>query len=261
MSSRSGLMLSVYTIGTAILFIVPIAVIIAISFSGNGYLRFPPTSLSIRWFSDVAASQEWRSSLGLSATIAAIAALISAATSSMAAYSISRGGYRAKKIILAALLLPMIVPGIVAAVGLYFLSIQLGLVGNVLWVSVCHSVVCAPPVFLIMLTSLRGIDPNLERAAYSLGSSRWRVIRQVTLPLALPGIISGLFVAFLGSFDEFIVASFLMGTSGQTLPVKLFQSIVYEIQPSIAAVSTIIILFVSLLVMIERYIRRIASSV
>ncbi|WP_376964528.1 ABC transporter permease [Azospirillum sp. A26] len=259
MNGKVSIALGIYSLGMAVLFIIPIIVIVIISLSGDDYLTFPPSSLSMRWFVQVTSEAGWRNSLGLSVGVGFLSAVVTLLVSAMAAYSLTRGMLVPAKAILALLLLPMIVPGVVSAVGMYFVSMELRLVGNPLWLALCHSIICTPPVLLILLTTFGGIDVNLERAGYGLGCSRWGVLRRVTLPLALPGLVSGFFVAFLGSFDEFIVSSFLMGTAGETLPVKLFQSIVYEIRPSIAAVSTIIIGLACLMAVFERIIRRALS--
>lgn len=234
-------LLRLYTYGLSVLLLIPIFVVIVISFSGEGYLRFPPTSLSFQWYNKVLNNNSWVSSFWYSLTIAVVSSAITVVFAGLAAYGLSRGTFYGKNFILSLLLLPMIIPTIVAAIGMYFVSLEAKIVGNLIWIAACHAVVSLPPVILILLTTLQGIDVNLERAAFSLGYDRFGVFTKVILPLAMPGIVSATFVAFLGSFDEFIISLFIMGSQGRTLPVMIFHSIFYEVDPSIAAVSTLII--------------------
>jgi putative spermidine/putrescine transport system permease protein len=247
--------LSLIVNALAVALLLPIVVVIVISFSGNGYMRFPPDSLSLQWYAKIFTNAAWKRAAGLSTVVALLSTVVTVLVAGSAAYGLSRGRFRAKNLALSFLLLPMIAPTVVAAVGMYFISLRLDLVGNVLWVAVCHATVCVPAVLLILLTTFHGIDVNLERAAFSLGCSRLEVFRRVVIPLALPGLVSASFVAFLGSFDEFIISLFLMGTK-EVLPVRIYNSIFLEIEPTIAAVSTLIIALSAALMLLDWINRR-----
>lgn len=256
MRRSNNTLMSFYVNGLALLFLIPIVVVIVISFSGDSYMRFPPSSLSLQWYTKVFANVEWRRSFLLSGSVALLSTFVTVVVAATAAYGLVRGTFRGKNLLLSFLLLPMIVPTVIAAVGLYFVSLQVGLMGKVAWVACCHSAFCIPSVLLILLTTFHGIDVNFERAAFSLGCGRLDVFRRVVIPLAAPGLISASFVAFLGSFDEFIVSFFLMGTHGETLPVRIYHSIFYEIEPTIAAVSALLIAVSAVLILIDWVNRR-----
>ena len=102
---------------------------------------------------------------------------------------------------------------------------ELRLIGNLLWLGLCHAVIAMPIVLLILLSALHAVDPNLERAALGLGSSRTRVFFRVVLPIALPGVMSAALFAFLASFDELLISAFLSGVRTQTLPVRIWNSL------------------------------------
>jgi ABC-type spermidine/putrescine transport system permease subunit II len=138
---------------------------------------------------------------------------------------------------------------------MYFLSARLHLVGNVVWIGVCHAIIALPVVLLILLSALQGVDANLERAALSLGASRARMFVKVVVPLAAPGLISAALFAFLASFDELIISLFLSGVRAQTLPVRIWNSLHMEIEPTIAAVSAFLIGVTALILLLDAAIR------
>jgi ABC-type spermidine/putrescine transport system permease subunit II len=177
----------------------------------------------------------------------------------LAAYAFTRSQMKAKKLILSFMLLPVIVPSVITAVAMYFLSARLGLVGNILWIGTCHAVVALPLVLLILLSAMQGVDINLERAALSLGASRTRVFLKVVLPIASPGVLSAALFAFLTSFDELIISLFLAGVRAQTLPVRIWNSLHLEIEPVIAAVSAFLIAVTGAVLVVDGVVRRLRS--
>jgi ABC-type spermidine/putrescine transport system permease subunit II len=158
------------------------------------------------------------------------------------------------------MLLPVIVPSVITAIAMYFLSAKFGLIGNILWIGVCHAVMALPLVLLILLSTLQGVDLNLERAALSLGASRLRLFLKVVLPIALPGLLSAAMFAFLASFDELIISLFLAGVRAQTLPVKIWNSLHLEIEPVIAAVSAFLIAVTGTVLLIDGVVRRLRTG-
>jgi ABC-type spermidine/putrescine transport system permease subunit II len=150
----------------------PIVIVCVLAFSGQGYLKFPPESFSLRWFAAFFGDGRWRQSLWSSTIIALIACAISTTLGFFAAYALVRSEMRAKKMMLSFMLLPIIVPHVITAIAMYFVTARFGLVGNVLWIGFCHAVVALPIVLLILLSALQGVDVNLERAALSLGAAR-----------------------------------------------------------------------------------------
>ena len=238
-----------------LLLLTPIAIVVILAFSGAGYLQFPPTSFSLRWFQRFLGDAQWRSSLWYSVVIGIIACGIATVVGFFAAYAFVRGIFAGKKLLLSLLLLPIIVPTVITSIAMYFLSARLNLVGNVLWIGICHAVIALPVVLLILLSSLQGVDINLERAALSLGASRLRLFLRVVVPLAAPGIVSAALFAFLASFDELIISLFLTGIRAQTLPVRIWNSLHLEIEPTIAAVSAFLIGVTALVLLLDGLLR------
>jgi len=255
MGRAGGATLSFYIALACLLLMVPILIVCVLAFSGEGYLRFPPSSFSLRWFAAFFGDTRWRQSLSSSFIIALIACVISTVLGFFAAYAFVRGDFRAKKIVLSVLLIPIIVPHVITAIAMYFVTAKFGLIGNVVWIGFCHAVVTLPIVVLILLSSLQGVDINLERAGLSLGGSRVYVFRRVVIPLAFPGIMSSALFAFLASFDELIISLFLAGVRAQTLPVRIWNSLHLELEPVIAAVSAFLIAVTGVVLLFDMLLR------
>ena len=187
--------------------------------------------------------------------IGVIACALATLVGFFAAYAFVRGNFPGKKLLLSLLLLPIIVPTVITSIAMYFLSARLHLVGNLLWIGICHAVIALPIVLLILLSTLQGVDVNLERAALSLGVGRARLFLRVVVPLAAPGLISAALFAFLTSFDELIISLFLTGIRAQTLPVRIWNSLHLEIEPTIAAVSAFLIAITGIVLLLDSLLR------
>ncbi len=252
--------LSTYVALACLVLLTPIVIVCVLSFSGEGYLRFPPSSFSLKWFDIFFGDTRWRQSLVSSTLIALVACVIATTIGFLAAYALVRGEMRAKKLILSLMLAPIIVPTVITAIAMYFLTAKMGLVGNMLWIGFCHAVVALPIVLLILLAALQGVDVNLERAALSLGASRSRVFFKVVVPIALPGVMSAALFAFLASFDELVISLFLAGARAQTLPVRIWNSLHLEIEPVVAAAATFLIAVTGLVLLLDGGFRRLRDS-
>ena len=252
--------LSTYVALACLVLLAPIVIVCVLSFSGEGYLRFPPSSFSLKWFDIFFGDTRWRQSLVSSTLIALVACVIATTIGCLAAYALVRGEMRAKKFVLSLMLAPIIVPTVITAIAMYFLTAKMGLVGNMLWIGFCHAVVALPIVLLILLAALQGVDVNLERAALSLGASRSRVFFKVVVPIALPGVMSAALFAFLASFDELVISLFLAGARAQTLPVRIWNSLHLEIEPVVAAAATFLIAVTGLVLLLDGGFRRLRDS-
>jgi len=233
----------------------PIVIVVILAFSGDGYLHFPPSSLSLQWFARFFGDVQWQRALLSSLIIGAIACVVSTTIGFFCAYAFLRVEFHGKKLLLSLMLTPIIVPNIITAIAMYFLAGKLRLIGNFLWLGLCHSVIALPIVLLILLSALRAVDPNLERAALGLGSSRIRVFVRVVLPIALPGVMSAALFAFLASFDELLISLFLSGVRAQTLPVRIWNSLNLQVEPTIAAVSAFLIAVTCLILGVDGILR------
>jgi putative spermidine/putrescine transport system permease protein len=244
-----------YVVLACLLLMAPIVIVVILAFSGEGYLQFPPTSFSLRWFARFLADPQWQAALWYSLVIGVIACVIATVLGFFAAYAFVRSDLAGKKLLLSLLLLPIIVPTVITSIAMYFLSARLHLVGNLLWIGTCHAVIALPVVLLILLAALQGVDVNLERAALNLGASPARLLLRVVVPLAAPGLISAALFAFLASFDELIISLFLTGVQAQTLPVRIWNSLHLEIEPTIAAVSAFLIGITALVLLLDALLR------
>ena len=233
----------------------PIVIVVILAFSGDGYLRFPPASLSLQWFSRFFGDLQWQRALLSSLVIGAIACVTSTTIGFFAAYAFLRVEFRDKKLLLSLMLTPVIVPSIITAIAMYYLAGKLGLIGNFVWLGLCHSVIAMPIVLLILLSALQAVEPNLERAALGLGASRVRMFCRVVLPIALPGVLSAALFAFLASFDELLISLFLAGVHAQTLPVRIWNSLNLQVEPTIAAVSAFLIAVTALVLTADAVLR------
>lgn len=231
----------------------PLLIVFPISFSSSAYLQFPPPSLSLRWYDAYFSDPTWIAATIRSFYVGSLAMVIATLLGTMAAFALVRGNYPGKKAFQHLTTAPLIVPTIVYSIAVYGLFSLLQLIGNWQGIVLAHSVHAIPYVVLIVAASLRTFDESLEQAAMGLGASRWKAILHVTLPQIKPAVISAAFIAFISSFDELVIAMFLSGTN-VTLPKKMFDNILYEIDPTIAAVSVLqIVLVTVVLVLATRF--------
>jgi putative spermidine/putrescine transport system permease protein len=248
--------LPLYVTVAGLLLMAPIVIVVVLAFGDQGVVKFPPDSYSLRWFKAFFNDSRWQKALYSSVLVATLSCLMATTLGFMAAYALVRGRFGYKKLMLSFVLMPMIVPHVITAIAMYFVSAPLKMVGNPVWIALCHSVVSLPIVLLILLSTLQGVDVNLERAALSLGCGRVRVFTHVVIPLAWPGIVSAALFAFLASFDELVISLFLAGVRAETLPVRIWNSLHLQVEPIIAAVSAFLIGVTALTLLLDAGIRR-----
>jgi len=226
----------------------PILMIMVLSFSAGEYLSFPLPGLSLRWYQGFFGSDRWIEATFNSFEIA-FAVMVGATVLGVAAsFGLTRGRLPGSAMVLATLNVPIIVPGIVSAVAFYFFFSRFGLIGSKNAIILAHTALATPLVVINVATALRSFDIDLERAARSLGASRWRAFWHVTRPGIQPAILSGALFAFLLSFDELVVAVFIGGAGTTTLPMRMWNSLRDEIDPTVAAISTLLIVLSAILI-------------
>jgi putative spermidine/putrescine transport system permease protein len=229
-------------VGCVLMFlIIPIAIIIPLSFGSAQYLQFPPPGFSLQWYHRFFGRPEWMASLWLSVRVAVMSTVMTVALGLGASIALVRGRFPGKTVVYAIILSPMIVPTIITAIAVYFFFARLHMIGSPLAMALGHTVVALPLVVIIVSATLQGLDPRLEQAAASLGASPARAFLAVTLPLVSPGIVSGALFAFLTSFDELLIPLFLSGPTTMTLPVRIWTDVIMQIDPIITAVSSFLI--------------------
>lgn len=227
----------------------PLVVVFPISFSSSSYLQFPPPGFSLRWYESYLNDPSWIDATMRSFYVAFATTLLATLLGTLAAFALVRGSYPGRALFGQLTAAPLVVPTIVYSIAAYGFFSMLKLIGNMQGIVLAHTVHAIPFVVLIVAASLRTFDQAQEQAAMGLGASRFSAIRHVTLPQIRPAIVSAAFIAFISSFDELVIAMFLGGTNF-TLPKKMFDNILYEIDPTIAAVSVLQIVLVSLVLIL-----------
>ena len=241
----------------AIFLIAPMAIIVPMSFSKAISFEFPPPGYWTGYYAQYFSSHSWLEATANSFIIAfASMALTLIAALPAAAFGFVRYRFHGKSMLNLVMMLPIIVPAVVSALGYYSFLSPLRLVGTYTGMIVAHSVLSIPVAFLVVAAALKGFDRNLERAAMSAGAGPLRTFLWVTLPVLRPAILVGALFAFLHSFNEAVVAIFIAGRDASTLPKKMFESIRLESDPVIAVVSTLLTGAVLLGVLISLFFRQ-----
>jgi putative spermidine/putrescine transport system permease protein len=224
----------------AIFLVAPMAIIVPMSFSTAISFEFPPPGYWTGYYREYFANPAWLDATANSFVIAFASMLVTLLIALPAAFGYARYRFFGKSAFNLLMLLPIIVPGVVSALGYYsFLSLA-RMVGTHIGMIIAHSVLSIPVAFLVITAALKGFDRNLERAAMSAGAGPLATFFFVTLPVLRPGILIGGLFAFLHSFNEAVVAIFIAGRDASTLPKKMFESIRLESDPVIAVVSTLL---------------------
>jgi len=257
-SHRGGVGLTVWVLaGLVFLYLIfPILVVAPLSFSSGTYLSFPPPGFSLRWYENFFGRPDWLEATWLSLWVGCAAMALATALGVPAAIALVRARFRGKSLVMGFIISPMIAPVIIVAIGIYFFYARLGLVGNPFGLVVAHTCLAVPFVVINVAATLQGFDERIEQAAMNLGATPWGTFWQVTFPIIRPGIFSGALFAFISSFDELVVALFVSGSTAVTLPRKMWDSIRFEIDPTIAAVSTILIVLTGALFLTAELLRR-----
>ena len=219
----------------------PVFVVVPVSFSSAKYLQFPPPGWSLQWYENYLIRPGWVDATFLSIRVALVTTLLATILGTAASLALVRGRFPGRNAINSFMVSPLVVPTIIVAIGIYFFYARVRLVGHPLGLSLAHTALALPFVITNVSATLHGFDERLEFAAMNLGANRWQTFRRVTLPIIRPGVFAGALFAFITSFDELIVALFVSGTGAVTLPRKMWDGLRQEIDPTIAAVSTILI--------------------
>ena len=235
-------------------FLLPIILIIPLSFTSVAYFQIPPPGYSLVWYEKVLQDPVWIQVFSRSLFIGAITAIVSLIVGTMAAVAFTRLNFWGKNIFLPLMLSPMVVPTVVVAIGLYHFFSPFKLADTYTGMVLSNSVIAIPIVFTLVIASLKGVDRNLELAAMGLGSTPIGAFFKITVPLMKTGLFSGALFAFSLVFDEPIISLFMSGANTKTLPIKYWESLRTSIDPSIAVVSTVLIIMTVALFLIQGWI-------
>jgi ABC-type spermidine/putrescine transport system permease subunit II len=221
---------------------VPLVIVIPMSFSSAKSLTFPPPGLSLRWYETFFGDSRWMEAMWTSTVVALISSVAALLLGGLAAYGLRRGTFKGRDWVEGNFMAPLIVPTIIAAIALYLGLAKVGLLGSFLGLVVAHTILNVPLVIMVLGVAIREFDPRIEQVAWSLGASWWYTVRKVMLPNLAPSVFAAWIFAFIGSFDEVIVTSFIAGKY-ETVPKKMFNELILEVNPTITAVATLLIAF------------------
>ena len=233
----------------------PAFAVIPVSFTDTRYLALPQEHWSLQHWKTFLSSAEWLDSIGQSLWIAVVSTVLAVTAGTLCAIGCWRLSSRLSENVRTLMILPMAVPTIVYALGIYRLYVALDLVGTALGVILAHAVTGLPFVVLTVSGSLSNLDPRLEQAARGLGASLGQTLRYVIVPNVVPGVMSGAIFAFIHSWDELIVVIFIGGRALFTLPRRMWDGINDNLDPVIAVVATAMILFTLLVLTAELSLR------
>jgi ABC-type spermidine/putrescine transport system permease subunit II len=231
-----------YCVLTLVFLCAPILIVVVVSFNASEFIEFPPRAWSLRWYQNYFSARQWVEPTLLSLRIAFVTMVLATVLGTAAAIGLTRGRFPGRRTLEFFFVSPMVMPTIVLAIGLYLLFARFKLVGQPLALYLAHTVVAAPLVIVIVSAALKTTDSAIELAARSLGAGYFRTLWHVTLPAILPSVVSGAAFAFLLSFDEVVLAIFLGGPATTTLPKRMWESVRYEIDPTLTAISTLLVI-------------------
>ena len=243
-----------YALATLVIgfLVIPVLIVIPLSFSSSTLLEFPPRAYSLRWYQALLGSVEWRDAAWMSLQVSVLTTMVATPLGTAAAYGLHLGGFRATGVLRMLVLAPLLVPVILTAVGIFYVYAMLGLNNTLFGLVLAHAMLSLPFVVISVSAGLRSYDMAQERVARSLGASWPRAFWAITLPQIRLPVLSGALLAFISSFDEVIVSFFISGGEYSTLPRRMFNALRDQIEPTIAAISTIlVVLSVGTVVLLE----------
>ena len=223
--------------------LLPLVFLVPISLTNSQFLEFPPTSLSLRWYREFFVDQSWVDATIVSLKIGFGATFISLVIGTLASVALVRADFRAKGILTAIFIAPLIIPSVVIALALYIVFLRWRLVNNIYALTIAHAMIAMPYVVMIVSSSLRRFDMTIERAARILGATPFRAFLHTALPFLTPALFASGIFAFFASFDELIITLFISGGL-QTLPVRIWNDLSLKLDPTVPAVA-VMLTFVS----------------
>lgn len=239
-----------FTIALFLLLPGPVLIVVAISLTSAGYVRFPPGELSLRWYAEFLSDARWLDALLTSVALAAAAAVATTLVSVMAALAVARRSGRVATLFETAVLAPLIFPHAALGMAMVALAATFQVYGSFAGLLLAHCIITLPFAYRPIAVSLRKLDGALQEAAMSLGSRPWNTFIRVTLPLMRPGIVTALLFSFIISFDEVTISMFLVGPQISTLPVSIYAYIQESGRPVVAAISSALVALTLVIVLI-----------
>ena len=232
---------TLFALLTVLFLVAPLLAILPLAFTSSVILTYPVPSWSLRWFEELFTADAWRRAIVNSLIVGTGTTVLATVLGTAASLGLRGRGLPLLGAVRTLFLLPMVVPAVVLGVGMQVFLVRVGLASSYAGVIIAHTVVAIPFVVVSVSSALAGIDTRVELAAESLGASPATVFRRVTLPLAMPGVLSGAVLAFATSLDEVVLTLFVAGPNQRTLARQMFSTIRENISPAIAAAAFIFI--------------------
>ena len=221
--------------------LLPILLIVALSFGSSRYLQFPPPAWTLKWYAQLLADPGWLGSFVTSVEIAVAVTILSLLFGTMASFALTRGRFRGREVLRALFLTPMVLPVVVLAVGLYSFFLRMHLNGTFAGFVIAHLVVALPFSVISISNALERFDKSIEDAAVLCGAGPLEAKLRVTLPAIRLGLYGAAIFSFLASWDEVVIAIFMASPDLQTLPVRIYSTLRQDLSPVIASVSTLLV--------------------
>ena len=236
--------------------LLPIVLIVALSFGSSRYLQFPPQSWTLHWYTDLFADPGWLTSFFTSLEIASVVAILAVVLGTLASFGLTRGTFKGREALRALFLMPMVLPVVVLAVALYAFFLRVHLSGTFIGFVIAHLVIALPFSIIATSNALERLDKSIEDAAVVCGASRLTAKLRVTLPAIRLGLVGAAIFSFLASWDEVVIAIFMASPDLQTLPVRVYSALRQDLSPVIAAVSSLLIAMTTALMLVAALVRR-----
>lgn len=234
-------LLGAFGVVAALWMVVPMLIVVPMSLNAYTSLAFPPQALSFHWYENLFSDSEWTEAIRHTVEIALATTVVSTILGTMAALGLSRGHIPGRKVVDALFVAPIIVPMVIIAIGVYSAFLRWHLIGSFPAFLAAHTVLALPFVVVTVSASLRTFDTRLENAAASLGANPFQTFIRVTLPVISSGIVAGALMAFTVSYDESVVSLFLATGEYRTLPVQIYSAVIRNVDPTVAAASTLVL--------------------
>lgn len=246
------LWLYVIAIIIMVLLVTPTLIVVPMSFSDSQYLEFPPEVWSTRWYDHYFGSAEWMQATRTSFTAAFFTMLVATPIGVLAAYGLHCSRIRFVRVAFVLMITPMMVPVVLVAIGAFYAYVKLKILYTITGLVLAHTVLALPLVVIVTGSALKSYDMAQEQAARSLGAPRWKAFLTITLPQIRFAVVTSALLAFLTSFDEVVVAMFISGGDNPTLTRNMFNALRDQIDPTIASISTMMILVTTLMMVLAQ---------
>ncbi|HEV2555403.1 MAG TPA: ABC transporter permease subunit [Bosea sp. (in: a-proteobacteria)] len=256
----SGLILPAFAWLAIGFLVLPTLLVIPLAFTSSQFLEFPPPGYGLSWFRTYFDSPLWIQATIRSFGVAFATAIAATVIGGFTALALANSRTRWSGLIFAFFLAPMIVPRIVIAVGLFYLFARIGLVATDLGLIIGHTVLAIPFTLVTMAAVLKGYDQRLDQAAATLGANRLKTLTGVTIPLVKGGLVAAFLFAFITSFDELTIAIFISGGVKTTLPKQMWDDMILQLNPTLAAVSVVVFVVVTVMLLVAERFRSSSSS-